>query len=77
MRIATYNVEWFVNLFDVRGRMLHDGERSSRYGVTRAEQLDALGQVFRAVDADAVMIIEAPDNNRHRKTVPMLELSCK
>lgn len=73
MRIATYNVEWFVNLFDVRGRMLHDGERSSRYGVTRAEQLDALGQVFRAVDADAVMIIEAPDNNRHRKTVPMLE----
>jgi len=73
MRIATYNVEWFVNLFDVRGRLLYDNERSSRYEVTRAEQLDALGAVFRALDADAVMIVEAPDNNRHRKTVPMLE----
>ena len=73
MRIATYNVEWFANLFDQRGRLLEDNERSARYKVTRAQQLEALGIVFTAVDADAVMIIEAPDNNRHRKTVPMLE----
>lgn len=73
MRIATYNVEWFANLFDRYGKMLPDGEPSSRYGVSRAEQLGALGIVFTALDADAVMIIEAPDMNRHRQTVPMLE----
>ncbi len=73
MRIATYNVEWFANLFDQRGRLLEDNERSSRYKVTRGQQLAALGIVFTALDADAVMIIEAPDNNRHRKTGPMLE----
>ncbi|GAB4388030.1 endonuclease/exonuclease/phosphatase family protein [Albidovulum sp.] len=73
MRIATYNVEWFTNLFDRNGRLLEDGEWSGRHDVTRADQLAALGIVFTAIDADAVMIIEAPDNNRHRKTVEMLE----
>lgn len=73
LRIATYNVEWFSGLFDRRGRLLEDGEMSSRYGVTRAEQLGALGIVFTAMDADLVMIIEAPDNNARRQTVPMLE----
>lgn len=73
MRIATYNVEWFANLFDNRGKLLEDNEWSARYKVTRAEQLTSLGIVFTAIDADAVMIIEAPDNNRRRKTVPMLE----
>ncbi|MCB2134587.1 MAG: endonuclease [Rhodobacteraceae bacterium] len=73
MRIATYNVEWFTNLFDRRGRLLEDDGPSARYRVTRAEQLAALGIVFTALDADAVMIIEAPDNNRRHKTVPMLE----
>lgn len=73
VRIATYNVEWFVNLFDQRGRLLEDNHPSARYKISRAQQLEALGIVFTALDADAVMIIEAPDNNRHRKTVPMLE----
>jgi endonuclease/exonuclease/phosphatase family metal-dependent hydrolase len=73
MRIATYNVEWFANLFDARGRLLEDEERSSRYRISRARQLQALGHVFRRLDADAVMVIEAPDDNRHRRTVPMLE----
>lgn len=73
MRIATYNVEWFANLFDRSGKMLEDAEPSARYGVSRAAQLGALGIVFTALDADAVMIIEAPDMNRHRQTVPMLE----
>ena len=39
MRIATYNVEWFSNLFDKHGALLEDGEWSSRYNVTRADQL--------------------------------------
>ena len=72
MRIATWNVEWFINLFDVRGRLLEDGERSSRYNVTRAEQLRGIGQVLRRLDADAVMVIEAPDNSAHRQTVPLV-----
>src|SRR5690606_3742349 len=73
MRLATYNVEWFSNLFDRNGVMLEDGGWSARYNVTRADQLGSLGIVFTALDADAVMIIEAPDNNRRRKTVEMLE----
>jgi hypothetical protein len=77
MRIATYNVEWFTNLFDRKGKMLEDDEPSSRYRVTRAEQLGALGIVFTALDADAVMIVEAPDMNRHRQTVSMLESFAK
>jgi len=73
VRIATYNVEWFVNLFDHRGRLLEDNGWSSRYNVTHAQQLGALGIVFTALDADAVMVIEAPDNNGQRHTVAMLE----
>ena len=73
MRIATYNVEWFTNLFDRAGQLLEDGGWSSRYNVTRADQLTALGIVFTAMDADAVMIIEAPDNNRRHKSTDMLE----
>lgn len=73
MRIATYNVEWFNALFDDEGNLLDDGEWSSRYDVTRADQLAALGMVFTAMDADAVMIIEAPDENGRRSTVRALE----
>jgi endonuclease/exonuclease/phosphatase family metal-dependent hydrolase len=73
MRIATWNVEWFTNLFDQKGRILEDGEWSSRYRVTRRQQLESIAIVLTAVDPDAVMVIEAPDNNRKRKTVPMLE----
>lgn len=73
MRIATYNVEWFDALFSRNGRPLHDGHWSARHNVTRADQLDALGIVFNALDADAVMVIEAPDTNRRRDTVRALE----
>ncbi len=73
MRIATYNVEWFNALFDDDGKLLDDGEWSARWKVTRADQLAALGVVFTAVDADAVMIIEAPDHNGNRATVSALE----
>ena len=73
MRIATWNIEWFVNLFDARGRLLEDDERSSRYKVSRADQLRGIAHVLRRMDADAIMVIEAPDNNAHRQTGPMLE----
>ncbi len=74
MRIATYNVEWFANLFDAQGQMLADDGWSGRHNVTRADQLGALGIVFTAMDADAVLIVEAPDTNRRRSTVAMLEV---
>ncbi len=73
LRLATYNVEWFNSLFDDRGRMLADAGPSARYKTTRAEQLGALGVVFTALDADLVMVIEAPDTNGHRSTVTALE----
>jgi hypothetical protein len=41
--------------------------------VRRADQIAALGIVFTALDADAVMVIEAPDDNRRRSTVKALE----
>lgn len=73
MRIATYNVEWFSNLFDDDDNLYDDAGWSGRQDVTRAHQTAALGTVFRAIDADAVMVIEAPDHNRRRNTVTALE----
>ena len=73
LRIATYNVEWFNSLFDDDGALLDDGGWSGRHDVTRADQLSALGIVFTAMDADAVMVIEAPDSNRKRDTSTALE----
>ena len=73
MRIATYNIEWFNSLFDDDGNMLIDGEWSSRYNITRQDQITAIGIVLTALDADAIMVIEAPDHNGKRATVPALE----
>jgi hypothetical protein len=73
LRIATYNVEWFNALFDDDGKLLEDEEWSARQDVKRGDQLAALGIVFTALDADAVLVIEAPDDNRHRSTVRALE----
>ncbi|PZR00493.1 MAG: endonuclease [Cereibacter sphaeroides] len=73
LRLATYNVEWFSHLFDINNRLQADGEWSSRYNVTRRAQAEALGIVFTALDADAVMVIEAPDQGSKRNTVVALE----
>jgi len=73
MRIATYNVEWFNTLFDDDGNLEENDLWSGRHDVTRADQLGALGIVFTALDADAVMVIEAPDSSKRRSTVRALE----
>ncbi|SFQ96346.1 endonuclease/exonuclease/phosphatase family protein [Poseidonocella sedimentorum] len=73
MRIATYNVEWFTDLFDTTGALLNDRELGGRRGVTRADQIAALVTVFRALDADAILVVEAPDEDRRRSTVRALE----
>lgn len=72
-RIATYNVEWFNTLFDGDGTLIHDNSWSSRWDITKAQQGDAVAKVVQAVDADLMMIIEAPDSSRHRDTVYALE----
>ena len=56
MRIATYNVEWFANLFDENSKLVADDAWSGRRDVTRAQQAEALGIVFTALDADAIPI---------------------
>lgn len=73
MRLVTYNVEWFNNLFDDDGHLLMDDGWSGRQDITRARQIEALGLVFTALDADAVMVIEAPDQNSRRSSVAALE----
>ncbi|TDE41205.1 endonuclease/exonuclease/phosphatase family protein [Antarcticimicrobium sediminis] len=73
MRLATYNVEWFANLFGNDDELLLDDAWSGRKNVTRAQQIEALGKVFTALDADAVMIIEAPNTGRRQNTVTALE----
>ena len=74
MRLATYNIEWFDALFDDAGQLLRDGGWSARHGITRERQIEALGIVFAAMDADAVMIIEAPDSNSRRDTDRALKM---
>ncbi len=73
MRIATYNVEWFGALFDDQDQLIMNDRWSGRHNVTCAQQAQALGTVFKAIDADAVMVIEAPDQNGQRDTVMALE----
>ncbi len=73
LRIATYNVEWFNALFDDAGRPWDDDQPSARHNTTRAEQLGALGIVFTAMDADAVLVVEAPDTGSRRSSVTALE----
>ena len=73
MRLATYNVEWFSNLFDNDGVLRDDDGWSGRWDVKRSEQIAALGRVFTALDADGVMVIEAPDAHARRDGALALE----
>lgn len=73
IRLATYNVEWFNALFDDAGMPMDDAAPSHRYGVSRDRQLAALRKVFAALDADGIMVIEAPDTGSRRSTVTALE----
>ncbi|MFN4159940.1 MAG: endonuclease/exonuclease/phosphatase family protein [Gemmobacter sp.] len=66
LRLATWNVEWFNALFDDAGRMLEDDAASARHGITRGAQLAAIGVVMAALDADALLVVEAPDQSARR-----------
>lgn len=73
MRIATWNIEWFTALFGDDNHPIEDDTPSARYKVTKREQLVGIGIVLAAMDADAVLIVEAPDENRRSSTVAALE----
>jgi predicted extracellular nuclease len=73
MRIATYNVEWFARLFDDHDRLHNDDGWSSRWEITRRDQTAALCTVFNVLDADAIMVIEAPDAGSKHSAVKALE----
>ena len=73
MRIATWNIEWFANLFDARDRLLADGEWSARHDVTRETQADAIAYVLERLDADVVMVIEAPNTGHTQSSTRALE----
>lgn len=72
MRIATYNIEWFNALFDDAGALYDDDKWSARWDVTRHQQTHAIAAVLRALDADALMIIEGPDTSRKRSGITAL-----
>ena len=73
MRIATYNTEWFSVLFDSDNKLIYDEGETRRYRTTRREQIEALGKVFQALDADAIMVIEAPETGKSHSTTAALE----
>lgn len=73
MRLATYNIEWFAYLFDKNDRLMLDGKPSGVYGVDRYTQGRAIAHVLRRLDADAIMVIEAPNTGRTQRTTRALE----
>ncbi len=73
MRIATYNVEWFTELFSRDNRLLLDENRSRRYKVTRRQQGHAIARVMRKLDADMLFVVEAPNSGNQSSTVAALE----
>ena len=75
LRLASYNIEWFNSLFDERDRLLLDDGPSARYGISRRDQAQAIADVLRALEADGILIVEAPDSNynSHRSSARALE----
>lgn len=73
LRIAAWNICWFANLFDEEDRLIRDDQRSALYGVTRAQQADAIRHIMTQVDADLWAIIEAPDTGKRQSTIKALE----
>ncbi len=73
MRLATYNIEWFANLFDRNDRLIVDDSWSGRHNVTKAQQVEAIAKVLTAIDADGILIVEAPNTGKRQNTVRALQ----
>jgi len=72
MRVATYNIEWFSELFDKQDTLLLDAEWSHRYNVTRKEQGEAIAEVLRKLDADLILVVEAPNTGHNQDSLRAL-----
>ncbi len=73
MRIASYNIEWFTELFDDDNQLILDQEWSSRYRIKRVDQANAVAHVFRKMDADIILIVEAPNTDKKRSSVRAMQ----
>ncbi len=73
MRLVTYNIEWFAHLFDDADNLMLDDKPSGRYGIDRYTQGQAIAQVLQRLDADAVMVVEAPNTGRKQRCTRALE----
>ncbi|GIT89864.1 endonuclease [Jannaschia pagri] len=73
LRVATWNVEWFDRLFDDNAVPTATDDWSARYKVTKARQLEAIAQVMAKINADALVIVEAPDTSGTRSGTAALE----
>ena len=73
LRLASWNVCWFANLFDDDDRLVDDHDRSAMHNVTRQRQGEAIAAVLRAVDADIILIVEAPDTGKTQSSTRALE----
>ncbi|MEX0327903.1 MAG: endonuclease/exonuclease/phosphatase family protein [Ruegeria sp.] len=73
MRLATYNIEWFANLFDRNDELIADDSWSGRHDITKTRQIEAIAKVLAALDADAVLIVEAPNTGKSQNTVRALQ----
>ncbi len=72
MRFASYNIEWMNGLFE-NAELQLDDKISARENTTRKEQALAIAEVFRAVDADVFLILEAPNDRVEARTTRALE----
>ena len=61
LRIATWNIEQSWALFRLDGSPRGPAGPSARDGVTVGQQSEAIARVLHHVDADAVLLVEAPD----------------
>lgn len=73
MRLVSYNIEWFSHLFDDEDHLILDDKPSGRYGVDRYAQGMAIAHVLQRLDADAIMVIEAPNTGRKQRSTRALE----
>lgn len=73
LRIATWNVCWFANLFDENDQLINDDGRSAMHDVPRRRQTAAIASVLERIDADLYAIIEAPDTGSQSDCVRALE----
>jgi predicted extracellular nuclease len=64
-------------LFDDTNALVEDETWSARYNITKAQQINALGVVFQALNADAILVVEAPDSSSKRDGAAALRAFAK